>query len=147
VNRFRYGLDRLGCVACLFYAVNRWGLPLAWKDAFLRNYFDDVLLIPAALPWVLWLQRWLGMRLTDAPPDWREILYHLGVWSIATEVVGPHLFRRATGDVCDVVAYTAGAIVATLVWRVAGERSARARPGADQTAAITEAGSCRWTTD
>jgi hypothetical protein len=136
VKRFGYGWDQLGCVACLFYVANRWGLPASWKSAFLRNYYDDLLFIPAALPWVLWLQRWLGLRQTDAPPDWREVLYHLVIWSFATEVVGPHLFRRATGDVRDVAAYAAGAIVTTLVSRVGSEGSVRTLPGSDRDVAL-----------
>lgn len=66
---------------------------------------------------MLWLLRRLGQRTTDAPPDWREVLFHLVIWSFAAETVGPHLFRTATGDWQDAVAYTAGAAVATLVWR------------------------------
>jgi hypothetical protein len=116
VKTFGYARDRLCWVACLFYAANRWGLPAGWKDAFLRNYFDDLLLIPAALPLLLWLERRLGLRSTDAQPDWSEVLLHLVVWSISMEIIGPHLFRRATGDVWDVAAYATGAAVAVLVW-------------------------------
>lgn len=104
-------------MACAFYAVNRWALPLSLKGPFLRHHFNDLLFIPAALPLMLWLQRKLGLRLTDAYPDWREILLHWVVWSIAAEVVGPHLFARATGDVWDVVAYAIGAVVAAVVWQ------------------------------
>ena len=117
MTRFGYGRDRLCWLACTLYAVNRWVLPATWKNPFLRNYFDDLLLIPAALPLMLWLQRRLGLRKTDAPPDWREVLLHLVIWSFAAEVIGPRLFQRATGDAWDVVAYAAGAIIATLVWR------------------------------
>lgn len=117
MTRFGYARDRLCWLACTFYAANRWVLPGAWKNAFLRNYFDDILFIPAALPLMLWLQRFLGLRPTDAFPDWKEVLFHLVIWSFAAEVVGPHLFRTATGDVWDVAAYTVGAIVAALAWR------------------------------
>jgi len=103
-------------ISCAFYAANRWCLPATLKGPFLRNHFDDLLLIPAALPLILWLQCGLRLRTTDAPPDWREVLMHLVVWSVAAEVVGPHLFSHATGDILDVVAYTAGAVVATVIW-------------------------------
>lgn len=92
---------------------------MSLKGPFLRNHFDDLLLIPAALPLILWLQRQLRLRATDTPPDWREVLMQLVVWSIAAEVVGPHLFSHATGDIWDVVAYTAGAVVAMAFWSVA----------------------------
>lgn len=44
---------------------------------------------------------------------------HLVVWSVAAEVVGPHLFAHATGDIWDVAAYTAGAVVAGVLWSAA----------------------------
>ena len=106
-------------VSCAFYAVNRWCLPMDLRGPFLRNHFDDLLLIPAAIPLILWLQRRLRLRTSDAPPDWREVLMHLVVWSVAAEVVGPHVFSHATGDIWDVVAYTAGAVIATALWSVA----------------------------
>ena len=65
------------------------------------------------------VQRRLRLRTTDTPPDWREVLMHLAVWPIAAEVVGPHLFSHATGDILDVVAYIAGAVVATVLWSLA----------------------------
>jgi hypothetical protein len=119
VKTFGYARDPLCWISIVFYAANRWGLPAAWKTAFLRNHFNDLLFIPAALPLMLWLERRLGLRTTDAPPDWREVLFHLVAWSLAAEVVGPHLFHQATGDVWDVAAYAAGAVVATLYWRQA----------------------------
>lgn len=67
---------------------------------------------------VLWVQRKLRLRVSDLPPDWREVLLHLAIWSVAAEVIGPCLFSRATGDIWDVVAYTAGAIVAWAFWSI-----------------------------
>jgi membrane-associated PAP2 superfamily phosphatase len=91
-------------------------IPPAWKGPFLRNHFDDTLLIPAALPLILWMQRKLGLRTTDHRPTWSEILLHFVIWSIAAEVVAPHLFANATGDPWDVVAYAGGALAAGLIW-------------------------------
>jgi hypothetical protein len=119
VKKYGYARDPVCIVACALYAANRWCLPATMKGPFLRNHFDDCLLIPAALPLVLWLQHKLRLRTSDAPPDWREVFLHLVIWSIAAEVVGPRLFAHATGDVWDVVAYTAGAIVATVIWSTA----------------------------
>jgi hypothetical protein len=119
VKRYRYFLDPVCVIACGLYAVNRWCVPLALKGPFLRNHFDDLLLIPAALPLILWLQRRLRLRTVDIPPDWREIGMHLVVWSIAAEVIGPRLFPQATGDIWDVAAYTAGAVVAGVIWSTA----------------------------
>ena len=83
----------------------------------LTGYFNDLLLIPAALPWVLWLQRRLGVRPTDGLPHWREIFLHLAVWAFVAEAVMPQLLARATGDWRDVLAYAVGAVAAGCCWQ------------------------------
>lgn len=118
MKTFGYARDRLCWIACAFYATNRWLIPAHLKTAFLRNHFNDLLFIPAALPLMLWLERRLGLRDNDAPPDWIEVVLHLVVWSIAAEVVGPRLFKHAVGDIWDVAAYTAGAIVSLAIWQL-----------------------------
>lgn len=116
---FGYARDPLCLLACAGYVVNRWALrPLGWGSGpFMRGHFNDLLLIPAALPLLLWLQRRLRLRATDAPPSWGEIALHLVVWSVAAEAIAPHLWRHATGDWLDVAAYTAGALVAGCWWQ------------------------------
>lgn len=118
MKRFAYARDPLCLAACACYGLNRWVLPLALKGVFLRGYFDDTLLIPAALPLLLLLQRRLGLRTTDARPQWGEILLHVVVWSVAAELVAPHLFAHATGDPWDVAAYAGGALVSGLLWQL-----------------------------
>ena len=117
MKRFAYALDPLCVAAVAGYAVNRWVIPFSWKGVFLRGYFSDTLLIPAALPLMLWLHRRLGLRREDDPPHWSEILLHVAVWSVACEVVAPHFFTRATGDPWDVAAYAGGALVSGLFWQ------------------------------
>lgn len=117
MNRFRYARDPLCVVACVCYAANRWFVPLALKGIFLRSYFADTLLIPAALPLMLWLHRRLGLRAADSRPHWSEIFLHVAVWSVAAELVAPHLFARATGDPWDVAAYAGGALLSGLIWQ------------------------------
>jgi hypothetical protein len=114
---FRYGGDILCIAACAAYAVNRWMLPDAWRTAFLREHFNDALLIPAALPLILWVQRRLGLRSDDRPPGWREIATAFALWSVAAEIVAPLLFARATADWRDAVAYAGGALIAGLWWQ------------------------------
>ena len=114
---FGYARNPLCLLACASYAANRWLVPLALKGVFLRGYFADCLLIPAALPLMLWVHRRLGLRHEDGPPRWDEIALHVVVWSIAAELVAPHLFARAHGDPWDVVAYAGGAVVSGLVWQ------------------------------
>jgi len=117
MKRFRYGGDIFCIVACVAYAANNWLLPASWRTPFLRDHFNDVLLIPAALPLVLWLQRRLGLRNHDQPPRWSEIAVALALWSVAAETVAPHLFGGATADWLDVASYASGAVVAGLWWR------------------------------
>jgi len=116
VKKYGYARDPVCFTACSLYAANRWAMPAALSGPFLRNHFNDLLLVPAALPLILWVQRRLRLRPADTPPDWREVLLHLIVWSVAAEVVGPLLFARATGDIRDVAAYAAGALVAAVFW-------------------------------
>lgn len=117
MSRFRYARDPVCLAACAAYAANRWLVPLDFKSVFLRSYFSDTLLIPAALPLILWVHQRLKWRPSEAWPTWTEILMHWAVWSVAAELVGPHFFARAHGDPWDVVAYAAGAFAAGLIWR------------------------------
>lgn len=117
MKRYGYGRDPVCVIACACYGANRWLLPAALRGPFLRNYFSDLLLIPAALPLVLWLQARLGLRPAELKPQRAEILLHVAVWSVAAELIAPHLFSRATGDPWDVVAYASGALAAGLLWR------------------------------
>lgn len=115
MKRFAYFADPACVAAWLLYVVNRWWAIPHGAGPLLRGQFNDLLLIPAALPPVLALQRWLGLRMDDRPPRWREIGFHLLVWSILFEAVGPHVMR-VTGDPYDVVAYVAGGLIGGLWW-------------------------------
>jgi hypothetical protein len=117
VKRFGYLRDPLCLAACALYGCNRWWLRGHVGGAFLQGHFNDLLLIPAALPLVLWVQKQLGVRADDGRPAWREIALHLAVWSFAAEWLMPQLTARATGDWRDVVAYTVGAIFAGCWWQ------------------------------
>ena len=126
VKRFAYWLDPLCLICCGFYALNRWIVKPRVHSAFLRGQFDDMLLIPCALPLVLWLQRKLRLRNHDLPPTPAEIFFHLLVWSVLFEVIGPHIMR-VTGDPLDVLAYVVGGIAAGLWWNRPTGRSAAAQ--------------------
>lgn len=116
MKAFRYLRDGLFVVACLLYAANRWIISPHAHSAFLRHHFNDLLLIPCALPPLLLIQRWLGLRPHNRAPEAGEIALYLAVWSILFEIVGPHFMRRATGDPRDVAAYVAGGMLAGLWW-------------------------------
>src|SRR5262245_22366690 len=90
-------------------------------SAFLRGHFNDLLLIPCALPLVLWLQRRFDLRKHDGPPTWSEIALHVTLWSVLFEGIGPH-FLRVTGDVFDVLAYVIGGLLAGVWWNLAARQ-------------------------
>lgn len=117
MKRFGYLRDPLCLFACALYVLNRCWLRSHTGGEFFTGYFNDLLLIPAALPLVLWVQRHLGVRADDQPPRWREITLHLVVWSITAEAIVPHLTARATGDWRDIAAYAAGALGAGCWWQ------------------------------
>jgi hypothetical protein len=116
VKKFRYLGDGLCLICCSLYALNRWYIKPRVHNPFMRFHFNDMLLIPCALPLLLLMQRWLRLRTMDEPPTWGEIALYTVFWSILFEVIGPHLLRRATGDPWDVVVYVVGGIGAGLWW-------------------------------
>ena len=120
MKSFGYLRDPLCVAACVLYALNRWWLRDYVGGAFLTGYFNDLLLIPAALPLVLWVQRRIGVRADDRPPQWGEIALHLRVWAFVAEALMPLLAAHATADWRDVVAYSAGALGAGCWWRDPG---------------------------
>jgi hypothetical protein len=116
MNRFEYLRDPLFLVASSSYALNRWVLKPLVSSPFLHGHFNDLLLIPAALPVVLWLQRVTGLRRHNRAPSWGEMLLHLGVWSVICEFIGPFWLHHGTADVWDVAAYAVGGVAACLWW-------------------------------
>jgi hypothetical protein len=116
LNSFRYLRDGLFQVSSLLYALNRWGLKPRIHSAFLHGHFNDVLLIPCALPPLLLIQRRLKLRTHDELPSAGEIALYVVVWSILFEAIGPHIMPWTTGDVWDAVSYAVGGILAGLWW-------------------------------
>lgn len=82
------------------------------------GHFNDLFLIPAALPLVLYVQRQFGWRTHDAPPGAAEIVLHLAVWAFIAEGAGPFLTHHGTADWRDVVAYSFGAALCYILWHV-----------------------------
>ena len=115
MKQFGYWRDPLFLLCGGLYALNRWALKPNLPSDFLHGQFNDMLLIPCALPLVLWLQRQLGLRKHDLPPTMREIGFHLVVWSLLFELVGP-CFLPVTGDPFDVLVYFVGGVFAAVWW-------------------------------
>lgn len=115
---FRYLRDRLFLSGVALYALNRWALKpsLPADEVFFRGHFNDLLVIPCALPPMLLLHRLLGLRRTDEPPRAGEVALHLAVWSIFFEVLAPLAVSSARADAWDVVAYCAGGLAAWAAW-------------------------------
>lgn len=112
---FGYWRDPLCLGGCVLYTLNRWAVAPRAHSAFLTGHFNDLLLIPCALPLFLQLQRRFGLREHDEPPRMGEIIFHLVVWSVLFEAVGP-LIMNTVGDPLDVLAYTVGAVIAGSWW-------------------------------
>jgi hypothetical protein len=113
--RFRYCGDGLFLASSALYVINRWLVKPYAVSPFLRGHFNDLLLIPCALPPLLWLHRLLGLRAHDSPPTVAEIAVHWFVWSLVCEVVGPAFLPR-TADVWDILCYAVGALVSGVWW-------------------------------
>jgi hypothetical protein len=113
---FRYYRDPLFLASCTLYCGWRWLFKPHVHSIFLHSYASDVLLIPAALPLLLWVHRQLGWRNDDRSPTWAEIGLHWVVFSAVCEGLAPLIIRRATADWGDVLAYGIGAIVAGWIW-------------------------------
>ena len=109
--------DPLFLLTCSLYALNRWVLKPWIHNGFLHDHFNDLLLIPCALPPLLLMQRWLRLRGDDRPPAASEIGLYVVVWSVLFEVVGPWIMPWTTGDAWDVVAYIVGGVLAGLWWQ------------------------------
>lgn len=115
---YRPWRDPLCVLAWGAFAFNRfWFAPqFGASIPFLREHFNDSLLIPAALPALYWIRWKLGLRSTPAPPTWRDIVFWCVGWSLFFEWLGPRLLHHSVGDWGDVLAYFAGGVVAGLWW-------------------------------
>jgi hypothetical protein len=118
-SSFGFCRDPLFLIGCGAYTLNRWALKPHFHSPFLQGHFNDLWLIPCALPLVLLLHRRWDLR-SDGPPSFLEVTAHLVFWSALFEWWGPHLWRAAVGDPWDVACYWAGGLLAWLWWNRAG---------------------------
>lgn len=117
MRRFRYLRDGLFLGSCALYAANRWVVePLTGPHGFFSWWFNDLLLMPCAVPVCLWLERRLGLRRHDMPPSAAEMAFLLVLWSALFEILGPIWLPHATGDWMDIIAYAAGGVLAWAWW-------------------------------
>ena len=109
--------DPLVLVCCSLYVVNRWLVKPHLQSDLFTCWFNDVLLIPCALPPLLIIHEWFGLRPRGAAPTGGEIFGHLVFWSVLFEGIGPRILKHSTGDPLDVLAYSVGALIAYLWWQ------------------------------
>jgi len=115
---FRYLRDPVFLFATFLYVLNRLLIAPLYgaKLPFLINYFGDALLIPCALPILLWLQRFARLRDNDGAPTVPEILGTLVFWAVLFEWLFPRFAGRGVSDPLDVLAYAVGALLAGAAW-------------------------------
>jgi hypothetical protein len=114
---FRYIRDPLFVCSCALYALNRWALKPHLHSPFVRGHFNDLLLIPCAIPPLLLFQRFLRLRPHDHFPAASEILFCLVTWTLLFEWIGPRFVSGTTADPLDAIAYVLGGILAFIWWR------------------------------
>ena len=114
---YRYFTDPVFLGAIALFALNELLFKRLASPPVFRNHFNAFLLIPCALPVVLWLQASLGLRPVESYPTAAEITGHLLVWSLLFELAGPVIVNHATGDWRDLICYGLGAALAGWAWR------------------------------
>ena len=118
---FRYLADPLFLVCLVLYFVNRCALKQVVEDGFLHDHLNDLICIPFWVPIMVFLMRKVRLRGDDAPPRAEEILIPLVMWSAIFELYLPRLAYFAhlsVSDPLDVLCYTMGALLASVVWQV-----------------------------
>ena len=113
---FRYWTNAPFLLGCSAYAINRWAIKPRIGPGFFHSHFNDLWLIPCALPPLLWLHRKWGLREHDEVPSLIEVFSHLLFWSMFLEWLGPKFVPHSVGDPWDAAAYAAGAIGSSLWW-------------------------------
>lgn len=117
---FRYLRDPLFLICVSTYFVNRLVLKQIWESGFAHEHLNDLICLPFWVPVMLWVERRIGLRRHDAPPEVIEIVIPLVIWSWVFEVIlpatewfGPY----CVSDQRDIFWYSAGAVGAGFFWR------------------------------
>lgn len=118
MKNFHYLRDPLFLVSCAAFLLNQYVVKAHFPHAprFFFWHFNDCFTIPCALPPLLWLQRRFKLRDNDRPPTLGEVTSHLIFFSLFFKWFAPHFLHRDVADPWDVLAFSAGAIIAYFVW-------------------------------
>jgi hypothetical protein len=117
--RFLYLRDPLFVFCVTTYFVNRFILKSIWETGFVHESLNDLICIPFWVPIMLWVQRRLGWRDNDDPPEASEIVIPLILWSWIFEIILPAtniLGKWCIADYMDIFYYALGALIAGLFW-------------------------------
>lgn len=101
-------------IAC--YAFHKCWQLVSPGSGWMDHYWNDLWMLPCALPMILSLYVVLGLREPTACPTWAEILWHGVLWGLMAEFVGPLLFKHSVGDPWDLLAYAVGGVVFFCRW-------------------------------
>src|SRR5262249_45945819 len=119
---FGYFLDPVFLAAFGAYLANRLVIKAYlsthhYYSPLFHGHFNDCLIVPVALPPFLLVYRWLRLRPDDAPPRFWEVAMHLAVWSVFFKWFGPVVLHHGQADPFDILCYSAGGLVAWLLWQ------------------------------
>ena len=91
------------------YMLNRCVLKALFPaNVFLQGYLNDMLLMPCAVPVILFIRGALREREPDAGLCLAEVLAYWALFACAFEYIAPKLIPWAVADPIDAVAYLAG---------------------------------------
>ncbi len=123
---YQFWCDPVCLLSWGLYFFNRFFLAprFGHEIPFLRDHFNDSLLVPSALPPFLWARQQLGLRRTAGLPSVREIVVITLIASVAFEWLGPKYLGHSVGDWGDVGVYWLGALLAGAWWRWRDKKAA-----------------------
>jgi len=127
-RRFQFLKDPVFLIALVLFLINELVLKRFFSHPFLHSYFNDLLLIPCALPILLELHVMLGLRRENLAPTTGEVVGHLAIWCVLFEVVGPRIANHATGDWRDIMVYCVGGLIAWALWHAPDLRTRNSLP-------------------
>ncbi len=108
--------DKLFLISSLIYFFNTYYLKHLIKVDFFQNYLNDILLIPCALPPLIYLYVKLKLRNQKSFPTTLEVFSFFIFSSFVFECLGPKYLNKGVADYFDILAYAIGGIISNYFW-------------------------------